>query len=381
MNEVIPAKTLSYFIKTTFLYAVSITIVVSLLFTAACADRSERQATSRADEIASYISGTPLPESSPYYGLTQDREYLNYRDGVNRAWYSYRFRDLDAISEWSGRNIRFRDYVKVFYPFSGPDILNPLEFYPDAREYIMVGLESPGRIPDPLAMTHLQTIAELKSLQFSLHTLMKLNYFRTMEMQKELDEVGFNNIPCIMMFFIKRHGFRIENIRRIRIDDSGSIVDDQGNGKEKIQGTEITFSGGRSSRTARAVYLKADLSDAALKASPFIRFMDRQGRFVTFMKSAAYLPALKNFSGIRTFILSRTDFIIQDDSGIPLRYFPENDWKISYYGTYRVLPMFAKFRQPDLEKLIREKSVAPLKFSYGYGYTSEESHVMTAERK
>jgi hypothetical protein len=41
---------------------------------------------------------------------------------------------------WRKANLP-EDYSRsVFYPFSGPDILHPLTFYPEATEIIMFGL-------------------------------------------------------------------------------------------------------------------------------------------------------------------------------------------------------------------------------------------------
>jgi hypothetical protein len=60
----------------------------------------------------------------------------------------------------AGNNLFRKKYTDtVFYPFSGPDILNALAFFPDGTEYIMFGLESPGRIPDP----HTQPPARLNA--------------------------------------------------------------------------------------------------------------------------------------------------------------------------------------------------------------------------
>src|ERR1700677_2991177 len=67
-------------------------------------------------------------------------------------WTNLRKLYLDRIDVWRNRNLGGAPSHEVaFYPFGGPDAANLLTFYPDARDYILVGLEPVGCIPSAIA--------------------------------------------------------------------------------------------------------------------------------------------------------------------------------------------------------------------------------------
>ena len=105
------------------------------------------------------------------------------------------------------------------------------------------------------------------------------------------------------------------------------------------------------------------------------------------IKSASYLmhkegiaePA--HFEKIRSLILERSDFVVQDDSGVPLRLFARDTWKLQFHGRYEApTPEFGKYLQKDLKVEMQRNSTGKLPFSYGYAYKPGESNLMTAER-
>ena len=53
-----------------------------------------------------------------------------------------------------------------------------------------------------------------------------------------------------------------------------------------------------------------------------------------------------HFEKIRALILANSDFIVQDDSGVPLRLFARDTWKLRFHGTYEApTPEFGKYLQ------------------------------------
>ena len=132
-----------------------------------------------------------------------------------------------------------------------------------------------------------------------------------------------------------------------------------------------------------------NVADAHLaKRSPdFIPYLESQRRFVTMIKSASYLmhkegiqePA--HFEQVRSLILSHSDFVVQDDSGVPLRLFARDTWKLQFHGRYDApTAEFGKHLQNDLKVEMQRNSTGKLPFSYGYAYKQGESNLMTAER-
>ena len=100
------------------------------------------------------------------------------------------------------------------------------------------------------------------------------------------------------------------------------------------------------------------------------------------MKAASYLMQGKPFSVIRGYVLSHSEAVLEDDTGVPLRYFDRVTWDVRFFGHYdQPIPMFRNFRQPDLAKAFaRGENVAPLAFHVGYG-SETASNLMLAVRR
>jgi hypothetical protein len=170
----------------------------------------------------------------------------------------------------------------------------------------------------------------------------------------------------------------------------GTAADDStsGHSRSRVPGVEITFRRkGSKQQTIR--YFMVNVADADLaKSSPdFLPYLKSRGRFVTMIKSASYLmhkegiqePA--HFEQIRSLILEQSDFVVQDDSGVPLRLFARDTWKLQFHGKYEApTPEFGKFLQKDLKVEMQRNSSGRLPFSYGYAFKQGESNLMTAER-
>src|SRR6185503_8429857 len=89
--------------------------------------------------------------NTPYAGPMTDEQKAAWADYSKTAaadWNRLKRRYVDRISAWRGKYLQKVTAVNsVFYPFSGPDATNPLAFFPDAGEYVLVGLEPAGCIP------------------------------------------------------------------------------------------------------------------------------------------------------------------------------------------------------------------------------------------
>jgi hypothetical protein len=72
---------------------------------------------------------------------------------------------------------------------------------------------------------------------------------------------------------------------------------------------------------------------------------------------------------------------VQDDSGVPLRLFARDTWKLRFHGRYEApTPEFNKYVEKDLKIEMQRNSTGKLPFSYGYAFKEGESNLMTAER-
>jgi len=340
------------------------------------------------NETASFISGIDIQEKSKLFAITQTKQYKAYKKYIDMIWRKYYELKIKKINKWKVNNLP-RSMDTILYPFSGPDILNALTFYPDSTEFIMMGLELPGEIPNPYSLKKNRIFYELWGVKKTLRTLLYLNFFRTSEMVEDLKNTTFSNITGIMMFFLARAGYEILDIDKVKIEGKGEIskiieteIYKKIKKRKAIPGVRIIFRKNEHSPIKRLTFLSINLSDLSLKSSPnFIFYLNKHKNVTTFMKSASYLLSYDDFSMLRAHILKHSRNIIQDDSGIPVKYFSKNEWKLKLYGRYRVLKMFTEMYQSDLDKMISLHGKGPLPFSYGYGFSPIRSNLMIAERK
>ena len=70
------------------------------------------------------------------------------------------------------------------------------------------------------------------------------------------------------------------------------------------------------------VYFRAQAEDAAIGKRPgVLAFLKQDAPYPTFLKSASYLLHGGDFSIVRQIVLTHSRLVLEDDSGIPLRFF------------------------------------------------------------
>ena len=101
-----------------------------------------------------------------------------------------------------------------------------------------------------------------------------------------------------------------------------------------------------------------------------------------YVKSASYLMHTDSFSTIRETLLDLRGAIVQDDSGVPLRYFDQKQWNLRLYGTYvPPLDIFRQYLQPDLAAAYARGSSGKLVFGAGYHWNWKEANLMVATHR
>jgi hypothetical protein len=348
-------------------------------------------------DTARFLAGKGVASDSKLAAHAQAPSYVDYAAQIGAGWTRFQQPNLERMRAW-WTSYAPAKYSTVLYPFSGPDIANALAFFPDADSYLMFGLEPPGAIPDLQAMPEEEINAGLNGLKASLNNIFKVNFFLTKGMEKKLDKGPFSSITGLLLFFLAMNDCEVTGARRVAVGpgatlEPGTAADDSINWRtspprSRIPGVEITFTrAGGKEQTVR--YFMVNISDDALaKSSPdFLPYLASRGRLVTMIKSASYLmhkdsprdPA--RFEQIRALVLSQSDFVVQDDSGVPLRLFARDQWKLLFHGSYDApIPQFQRRAQKDLKLEMQRNSTGKLPFSYGYDYKQGESNLMTAQR-
>jgi hypothetical protein len=87
------------------------------------------------------------------------------------------------------------------------------------------------------------------------------------------------------------------------------------------------------------------------------------------------------FTQARDFFLNQSRCIVQDDSGIPFRYFAQN-WTFRYHGNYEnPIELFAKHRQEDLVQAFATNPRSPLGFGSGYHVNASDANILVAIKR
>jgi hypothetical protein len=87
-------------------------------------------------------------------------------------------------------------------------------------------------------------------------------------------------------------------------------------------------------------------------------------------------------SGLRRYILDKSNLVLQDDTGVPYSYFQNAAWQVRLYGEYSApVKPFKRLYQRDLAEAFQDPSrVRPLGFSLGYGAGRRPSSMILAIR-
>ena len=140
----------------------------------------------------------------------------------------------------------------------------------------------------------------------------------------------------------------------------------QDDAQSTAPGVKIVFSGSEG-KPQTLYYFRTDISDDGLKKSGFLKFAEQLGKGDSFIKSASYLPHADSFSRIREFLLDRSQALVQDDSGIPIRFFKPDEWRLRPFGRYLgPIGEFPGRYQKGLNDLFHRSNPPRLDFGVGY---------------
>ena len=338
------------------------------------------------DQIARVISGLAQEKGSPLEATDTTASWKSFSTSFDSSWALIEGKRFGKMVEW--RNTELADVNAttndVFYPFSGPDVLNAFILFPNAKTYTLLALEPIGELPDIASMSEKQKQEYYLSVEVSLNDLMKKSYFITKNMLRDLQKHKVNGTLPLMCLFLKRTGNTIVDIKNIGIDTSGKVFERADSSKYKgSKGVRIDFVAKGSGELRSVYYFKCDLGDEGIKANKGLgNYLKNMGTVHTYLKSASYLLHYKEFTTVRGAIFDKSDFIVQDDSGIAFRFFDTTKWKITLYGKYaKPVVDFPHIKEPDLQAAYQNDStIKPLPFELGYHWGTRANNMLKATR-
>jgi len=334
------------------------------------------------NETARYLAGLPLSPGSSLSSLAQDSRWIAYSRAMNAAFSTLEQRQLSNIRIFRSDVIApaTQSSRNCVYLFSGPDFLYAEAMFPDCTTYVLQGLEAVEPIPDLLTVPQPGLLGTLQNIESSLNTILNFSFFKTKDMREDFQRSQLKGVLPIIFVFLARTGKEIQGVDYISLDKDGNTLS---SGQGSNRGVKISFFDPTSSTQKTLYYFTSDLSDDAVKKRPAVlRFCENLGPANSLLKAASYLLHEGGFNLVRTFLLQNSTAILEDDSGIPIRYFTLDRWTCRFFGVYTSpINLFKNYYQADLRQFYTVSLPKPITFGFGYRWNSRNSTLILATRK
>lgn len=340
------------------------------------------------DQIAALLGGD---QADAFKNIFTDNMSFwdDYKISIDTPWNRITDERLSLMDKWSDTelNPKINDTLLLFYPFSGPDFLNAYHLFPNANEYILVAMEKLGTIPDLYNLDEENLKGYLDAVNFALRDIYKRSYFITGNMDQDLRKHKVNGVLPLLYVFLHRTGHEIYDFGYFRLENDGvsfTEIEKPTNSLDISECIKFKVLKNGDDKLKDVTYFYANISDDGFVQNPvFLQYLHNLRTNNTFIKSASYLSHYETFSNIRNTVLDKADAVLEDDTGIPYRYFLDN-FDHYLYGVYE--KPIADFKstylfQKDLNEEYQNSDVKPLDFSLGYHWRSGNQNWMLYVRK
>lgn len=319
-----------------------------------------------ANDISLFLAGKPVRSGAALSQMQGTDRYRLYSEDMRYRWRYYSSRRTSRQSFWSDQHLEpsIGSPSTLLYPFGGPDLLHAIAMFPNTSTYVLLGLEPAGGLPMLEAQDPNAVLGALPQLSKSVDTQLKVGYFITKDMRSDLNNGPLQGVTPILLQSISLLNGTVHSVEPISAGGNA--------------GVDIRFRipGGGS---RRAIYISGDLSNRGFSAG-YQSWLKSFGGSVAYFKAASYLMHDDGFSTARNFVLSNCRAVVQDDSGIPYRYF--NGWQTSLFGNYQApIELFAKHGQADLRHAYATAGPVPqIPFGSGYHFKPAQANLQLYKR-
>jgi hypothetical protein len=294
-----------------------------------------------ADNTARFIAGLNQLNSNEFSKSEERVFWKNFKTRTETNWNQVEKSRLVHMRNWQSDffSTQVGDTLPLFYPFSGPDFVHAFVLYPNAPIYVFCALEPIVELPKIHELSDANQKLFLTNVDNALRDIYQKSYFITNHMSGDLTSSSAMGVIPIFYVFFERTGCELIQSNVIRVDDQGTIFKKslfKGNESTAVKGMEFIIKKPNDSLYTKVYYFNQDISNKGLKKNPgLIFFLDELGKVNTFVKSASYLMQYSTFSQMRSMVMSMSNSIFQDDTGIPYEFFKNNsEWKVTLFGEY-----------------------------------------------
>jgi len=367
--------------------------------------------TVRINSAARLLAGL-APSYPGHFGLAETQVWKDHSAAMRSAWAQVSANRVTAMSAWRDAAITSPCPAgkTLLYPFSGPDFFNAYWLFPNCENYVLFGLEHAGDVPDAEAVAERDLGQLLSDVRTAMSDLLDRNYFITDNMSRQLRTAQLRGVIPLLIIPMAMSDVEILRIVphdlpravRARAQNASTQQKSEATGEAKsglknlpassrrapmrqLSGITIEFRKPGSAVVQRLHYFTLDATDNGLEHYPeFITYLNSLAPTNTILKAASYLLHGQEFRRLRTTLLNVSDFLVQDDTGLPYYTLQPRRWDVKLYGTYEVpIPPFERAFQPGLDKAYRAARPDPLPFEFGYTFSDRRdnrSNVLVGRR-
>jgi hypothetical protein len=320
------------------------------------------------DDIGLFLAGKPVRRGAVLSRLQQTVEYQNHQREIGQIWRGQVSRRVRLMETWSNAQVApvIGGGGTIYYPFGGPDLLHVSAMFSQARNYALMGLEPVGEVPPLESLPPGEVLAALEAFRQSVKTQMLAGYFVTKEMRSDLERSVLRGVTPILLSTVAMMGGEVESVGGISAGGN--------------PGVELQYYDAGGMRHT-AYYVAGDLSNSGFKGG-YQQWVAGLGGKATYFKAASYLMHDDRFSQARGFFLNGSRAILQDDSGIPFRYFDQGSWSFRFFGSFdSPIPLFAEHQQEDLRQAFAANPTSPLGFGSGYHANYSNANLLLAIKR
>jgi hypothetical protein len=340
----------------------------------------------RVASVARLLAGLP-PTLPAHFDFAMSSEWREHRDVVQAGWAKVKQGRGGVMTRWREASIGSPCLGSgtLLYPFRGPDFANAYVLFPGCRNYVLFGLELPGAVPELEALDRPALARLLGDVRVAVGDLVERNYFITSRMSRQLHTSQLRGVVPVLIASMALSGLEVRSVEPLELASArpDEELEPAPGGKplRKLRGVQIAFQ--RPDGPVQTLqYFSVDATNHGLAPYPeFVAHLRAAKPAPMLIKSASYLLQDKQFRTVRDALLEASEFLVQDDTGMPYDVLKKAGWDMQLYGGYRKpIHPFHWAYQAGLDAAYKSARASDLPFSFSYHWHGGKSNAMVARR-
>src|SRR5690606_8879927 len=178
-------------------------------------------------DVANVIAGLPIEGNDSVLSAIQETDYYkSYKKFTDETFDKVKANMLVPVKKWcadKGVGTELENPT-CFYPFSGPDFMFANTFYPTAKNYILLGLERRGSLPDFASMSENDRIKYFNGLKNSMKYINSRGYFVTQHMGSDFTKADLDGVIHMILYMMAHTDHKIVKVEDGWINEEGQLT-------------------------------------------------------------------------------------------------------------------------------------------------------------